>query len=240
MEGDRVAPGPEPDDGRPSRSSTTRAAANAADVALGYGLAAARAGVSAAVGIGRGAAEMAGQLIDRSPVGTLAAGAADALEPAAERARRQRKDTADEAMAVVETVVERVVGEVVGLLDVDGIVRQVDVEDIIDRVDVDEIVKRVDVNDVVSRVDVDEIVGRVDIDEIITRTEMGSVIMQSTTSVASGALDTARAQTVGLDNVVTSVTDRVLRRRRGPRPDSPPLLEEPEAPAELPAAGEEP
>lgn len=237
MDGDDIAAQPdEPQRSDPTRhrprTSTSRAAGNATDVALGYGLAAARAGVTAAIGLGKAAVQITGQVVEKSPVGKLAASAADALEPAAERARQQRTDSTAEATVLIEAIVERITSEVVSRLDVDGIVRQVDVDDIIRRVDVDEIVKRVDVDDVVRRVDVDEIVARVDVDEIMARTELGSVIVQSTTGVATEALDVVRSQGVGLDNVVTRVTDRVLRRGRGPRPTSPPLL--------APAADDEP
>jgi hypothetical protein len=180
------------------------------DAGLGYGLAFGRAGLRAAIGLGRAGTDVALKVLDRSPVGDAAGAVADRLEPAAERGRRHTEATAEE----VEVVVAGVVDEVIRLLDVDGIVRQVDV---------DGIVRRVDVDNIVSRVDIEDIIARVDVDGIVRRTEVGTLIVQSTGGLLTELLDFVRSLGVSLDAVATRATDRVLRKGR-PRPVAPVLL----------------
>jgi hypothetical protein len=116
----------------------------------------------------------------------------------------------------VERIIERV--------DVERIVDRVDVERIVDRVDVGRIVDRVDVDRIVSRVDVNAIVQRVDIDSLMTETELGSIIAQSTSGVASQALDSVRSQGVGLDGFIARWANRLARRDPAELPAGPPLL----------------
>ena len=199
-------PGLEPPPDEPVR----RAVRATRDAGLGYGLAFGRAGIKAAIGLGRAGTDVALKLLDQSPVGDAAGAVADRLEPAAERGRRQREATAEE----IEAVVARVADEVVRVLDVDGIVRQVDV---------DGIVRRVDVDHIVSRVDIEDIIARVDVDGIVRRTEVGTLIVQSTGGLLTELLDFVRSLGVSLDSVTTRVVDRLVRRGR-PRPIAPVLL----------------
>lgn len=198
------------------------------DAGLGYGLALGKAGLRAAIGLGRAGTDVAFKVLDQSPVGDAAGAVADRLEPAAERGRRQRQSTAED----VEAVVGRVVDDVVRVLDVDGIIRQVDVDDIVRRVDVDAIVGRVDIDDIISRVDVDG---------IVRRTEVGTLIVQSTGGMVTQALDFIRSLGVSMDDVTTRVVDRALHHGR-PRPVAPVLLAtavvRTEATATLPGADE--
>jgi len=180
------------------------------DAGLGYGLAWGRAGLRAAIGLGKAGTDVALKILDQSPVGDAAGSLADRLEPAAERGRRERAATAEQA----EAVVGRVVDEVVAVLDVDGIIRQVDV---------DEIVKRVDIDDIVGRVDIDAIIGRVDIDGIVQRTEVGTLIVQSTGGIFTQFLDFVRSLGVTMDGVSDAVVDRVVHRGER-RPRAPVLL----------------
>jgi hypothetical protein len=195
----------------PPRDEPTRRAARAArDAGVGYGLAFGRAGLRAAIGLGRAGTEVAMKVLDQSPVGDAAGAVADRLEPAAERGRRHREATAEE----VEVVVAGVVDEVIRLLDVNGIVQQVDV---------DGIVRRVDVDDIVSRVDIEDIIARVDVDGIVRRTEVGTLIVQSTGGLLTELLDFVRSLGVSLDAGMTRATDRVLHKGVA-RPVAPVLL----------------
>jgi hypothetical protein len=196
--------GPEPD------QPTRRAARAARDAGIGYGIAAGRAGLRAAIGLGRAGTDVAMKVLDQSPVGDAAGVVADRLEPAAERGRRQRAATAEE----MEVVFGSVVDEVVRQLNIDGIIRQVDIDGIIQRVDVDGIVRRVDIEDIIARVDVDG---------IVRRTEVGTLIVQSTGGLLTELLDFVRSLGVSLDAVATRMTDRILHHGR-PRPVAPVLL----------------
>jgi hypothetical protein len=198
---------------------TRRAARAAREAGVGYGLAFGRAGLRAAIGLGKAGTDVALKVLDQSPVGDAAAVVADRLEPAAERGRRHREATAEE----LEAVMGRVVDEVVRQLNVDGIIREVDIDGIIQRVDIDGLMTRVDVDGIVRRVDIEDIIARVDVDGIVRRTEVGTLIVQSTGGLLTELLDFVRSLGVSLDAVATRVTDRVLRKGR-PRPVAPVLL----------------
>ena len=192
---------------------TRRAVRAARDAGVGYGIAVGRAGLRAAIGLGKAGTDVAMKVLDQSPVGDAAGAVADRLEPAAERGRRQREATAAE----IEEIVGLVVDEVIRQLNIDGIVRQVDIDAIIQQVDVDGIVRRVDIEDIIARVDVDG---------IVRRTEVGTLIVQSTGGILTELLDFIRSLGVSLDAVSTRVTDRALRKGR-PRPVAPVLLAAP-------------
>jgi len=187
-----------------------RAVRASRDAGIGYGLAFGKAGLRAAIGLGKAGTDVALKVLDQSPVGEAAGSLADRLEPAAARGRREREATAEQ----VEAVVGQVVDEVVGVLNIDGIVSQVDV---------DGIVRRVDVDAIVGRVDIDEIISRVDVDGIVRRTEVGTLIVQSTGGLVTQLLDFVRSLGVTFDGVSDRIVDRVLRRGRR-RPVAPVLL----------------
>ncbi len=180
------------------------------DAGLGYSLAFGKAGLRAAIGLGKATTDVALKVLDHSAVGDAAGSLADRLEPAAERGRREREATAEQ----VEAVVGQVVDEVVARLDINGIVSQVDVDDI---------VKHVDIDDIVKRVDIDDIIKRVDIDGIVSRTEVGTLIVQSTGGIVTQLLDFVRSLGVTFDDVTDRIVDRVLYRGRR-RPVAPVLL----------------
>ena len=180
------------------------------DAGLGYSLAFGKAGLRAAIGLGKATTDVALKVLDHSAVGDAAGSLADRLEPAAERGRREREATAEQ----VEAVVGQVVDEVVARLDINGIVSQVDVDDI---------VKHGDIDDIVKRVDIDDIIKRVDIDGIVSRTEVGTLIVQSTGGIVTQLLDFVRSLGVTFDDVSDRIVDRVLRRGRR-RPVAPVLL----------------
>jgi len=190
-----------------------RAARATRDAGLGYGLAVGRAGLRAAIGLGKAGADVALKVLDQSPVGDAAGSLADRFGAAAGRGRRPRAG----AGAGVGGVVGRVVDNVVQVLDVDGIIRQVDVDDI---------VRRVDVDDIVGRVDIDDIISRVDVDGIVRRTEVGTLIVQSTGGIVTQVLDFVRSLGVSLDTVAERVVDRILHHGRL-RPVAPVLLGRP-------------
>jgi len=208
-----LPPAPEPPEApvAPLAPDHVRRAVRASrDAGIGYGLAFGKAGLRAAIGLGKAGTDVALKVLDQSPVGEAAGSLADRLEPAAARGRREREATAEQ----VEAVVGQVVDEVVGVLNIDGIVSQVDV---------DGIVRRVDVDAIVGRVDIDEIISRVDVDGIVRRTEVGTLIVQSTGGLVTQLLDFVRSLGVTFDGVSDRIVDRVLRRGRR-RPVAPVLL----------------
>jgi hypothetical protein len=140
------------------------------------------------------------------------------------------------AESLAQAVAERATELVVQALDVNGLLAKVDPDALLARVDLDALLKRVDVDALLaqvdldlllSQVDIDALVQRVDVDRLVGKTDLGSVIARSSGGVASGAMDAARSQAVGLDEFIARWAAR-LRRRPYPGPPGPPeLLREP-------------
>jgi hypothetical protein len=148
----------------------------------------------------------------------------------------------DGATDIVGSVAKGVAPEVVGVLDVDGVIQEIDIQAVLDRidlnalldrVDLDVLLSRLDVNALIDRLDVDQIVAKldmnamlehVDVDALVERTQIGSIIARSGAGVASKALDAARSQGVGLDSFVHRWMDRLLRRVPSAHPGGPALL----------------
>jgi len=91
----------------------------------------------------------------------------------------------------------------------------------------------VDMEALLSNMDINAVVDQVDIDALVRNTELGAIIAQSTSGVASEALDVARSQGVGIDNLLAKLVDRMLRRDSSALPEGPPLLVGNAAPAAL-------
>jgi len=218
----------------------------AVDLALGAGT---RIGgvalrmAGAGIGVARVGARVAGRLPGSGPATRALAGVARPLATDGAGVRRRAVSEAQRALeravpAIVELIdVDAIVRhvdvdaaiatvDVDALLrrtDVDALVRRLDVQAVLARVDLDELIGRIDVDAIAARVDVNAIVQRVDVDAVVEQTELGTIVARSTSGFASEALDLARAQTVGVDTIVTRLVDRLMR-RRGEGPLGPPLL----------------
>lgn len=84
--------------------------------------------------------------------------------------------------------------------------------------DLDEVLRRVDIGALLERVDVNSLVGRIDLDALIEQTDIGAIVARSSGGIASDALDVARSQAVGLDQLIDRGVRRLLR--RGPAPSA--------------------
>lgn len=218
----------------------------AVDMALGVSM---RAGGVAVrfVGAGREVARVGVRAVGVLPGAGFAREALSAMtRPLATDGARVRGRTVAEAQRALERVVPAIfelidvdavvrridLNVVLAAIDVDALLRRTDVNVLLQRVDldavlagidVDELIGRIDVDAIAARVDVNAIVQRVDVDAVVEQTELGTIVARSTSGFASDALDLARAQTVGVDTLVTRLVDRLLR-RRGEGPLGPPLL----------------
>ena len=128
------------------------------------------------------------------------------------------------------------VNELLEGVDIDALLEQVDVNALLDRVDVDGLMARADVDALVGRVDVDALMGRVDIEALLEgvdvaglakRAKVGELVAESTSDVASSALDLGRRQAVGVDTVLTRTVNRLLGRDPNSTPLGPASLVEP-------------
>ena len=164
--------------------------------------------------------------------------------------RSAGKRVTDPVESLAQQIAERVVAAIVAVLDVDAIVSRVDVDALLDRINVDQLLARIDVDRLVARVDVNAVLDRVDLDRLLTRvdinglldrvnvndvagridmdmlveqTDLGAVIARSSGGVATEALDSARSQAVGVDDLIDRWARRLLR-RKDQAPAAPPAL----------------
>ena len=102
---------------------------------------------------------------------------------------------------------------------------QVDVDAIARRIELDAIVKRIDIDAIVNRVDVDAIVRRLDLvglaEEVVNGIDLPEIIRESTGSMASEVVRDARMQSIDADVAIARIVDRVIRRRRARRTETP-------------------
>ncbi len=121
--------------------------------------------------------------------------------------------------------------EVVAAVDLDGAASRLDVEAVVTRVDVDAVARRLDLDAVLDRLDLTSIVLRrvdleaiidavlADIDlvgltaEVIDAVDLPEIIRESTGSMASDTVRTARMQGISADEAVGRAMDRLLLRR---------------------------
>ena len=129
------------------------------------------------------------------------------------------------ARADLNQLISRIdLNAVIDKVDVDTIIDKVDINALLARADINSMVEKIDMEAIIDKLDINAIVARVDIDALVERTEIGSIIAATGAGIAGKAIDVARSQGVGLDFLVQRWTDRILRRRRSPRPGVPPRL----------------
>ena len=109
-------------------------------------------------------------------------------------------------------------------IDLDSLLASVDVEALVRRMDLDDLLAEIDLDRLLASIDINGLIQRLDMDALVANTELGSVIAQSTSGVASHALDSVRSQGVGMDNFIARVTNRVLRRHEAELVAGPPRL----------------
>ena len=125
---------------------------------------------------------------------------------------------------------------VVARIDLDAIVQRIDLDAIVQRIDLDAAVGGVDLNAAVTGVDIDAIAGRLDLDAVIARIDvvtmveeviaaidLPAIIRDSTGSMASETVRSARMTGISADEAISrSIERHLFRRRRTPvSPDAP-------------------
>jgi len=141
---------------------------------------------------------------------------------------------------VVEMVVSRLdltgivtrhvdIDDVVRAVDLDAVVAGIDLDAVVQRIDLDAAVAGVDLNAAVEGVDIDVIAGRLDLDavieridlvtmveEVIAAIDLPAIIRDSTGSMASETVRTARMTGISADEAISRSIERHLFRRRRP------------------------
>ncbi len=131
----------------------------------------------------------------------------------------------------IDEIVEAVdLDAVAARIDLDAVVQRIDLDAIVQRIDLDAAVGGVDLNAAVAGVDIDAIAGRLDIDavieridliamveEVIAAIDLPAIIRDSTGSMASETVRSARMTGISADDALTRGLERYLfRRRRAP------------------------
>src|SRR6185436_15371541 len=68
--------------------------------------------------------------------------------------------------ALAQSIAERVVGLVVGALDVNALLDRIDLDGLLERVDLEAVLNRVDIESVLDRVDMNRLLARVDVNQL--------------------------------------------------------------------------
>lgn len=121
------------------------------------------------------------------------------------------------------------IDEVVGAADVDAVAARLDLEAVIQRIDLDAVVGRVDLDAAIEGVDIDAIASRLELDAVIDRIDvvgmveeviavidLPGIIRDSTGSMASETVRSARMTGISADEAVSRAIERHLFRRRRP------------------------
>lgn len=124
----------------------------------------------------------------------------------------------------VEAVVARVdLDAIAGRLDVEAVVARVDLDAIAARLDIEAVLDRLDLTQtVLTRVDlkavVEEVLSQIDlpalVEEVLDEIDLPEIIRDSTGTMASETVRSARMHGVNADEAVTRAVDRLLLRRR--------------------------
>lgn len=124
----------------------------------------------------------------------------------------------------LDRVVPPVLSAVIDRLDLTRIViERVDLTRVVratlDQMDLTELVlERVDVDRIVDRADLGRIIDRLPLTDlanyIIDEIDLPQIIRESTGGIATDAMNAVRIQSIGVDQVMTRITDAILLRRR--------------------------
>jgi PAS domain-containing protein len=122
------------------------------------------------------------------------------------------------------------IDDVVKAVDLDAVVERIDLDAIVQRIDLDKAISGVDLNAAVEGVDIDAIAGKLDIEavieridvvamveEVIAAIDLPAIIRDSTGSMASETVRSARMTGISADEAISRNIERYLfRRRRSP------------------------
>lgn len=120
------------------------------------------------------------------------------------------------------------VGALLSRIDLDALLASVDLNALLTRLDLDQVLAGVDLDALLASIDLNELLQRLDLDTLVANTELGAVIAQSTSGIASEALDAVRSQGVGMDGFIARLANRAMRRDVQSLPPGPPLLVDPQ------------
>jgi hypothetical protein len=128
------------------------------------------------------------------------------------------------AQRVIDLVVEALdVNALITRIDLNVVLARVDLNQVIDRVDLNQVIDRVDMDKLVARVDINEVAGRIDIEALVKNTDLGALLANSSSTLATEAVDLGRSHAVSMDDTLARWVSRLRRNHTG-RAGPPELL----------------
>jgi uncharacterized RDD family membrane protein YckC len=125
----------------------------------------------------------------------------------------------------LQRVLERVdLNPVLSDVDLDALLARVDVQALLTRVDLDAVLLQVDLDALLARVDLNQLLADVDLEALVQRSGIPEVVAESTSRMATSALDVGRRQIAAFDFWINHVVARLLRRPPGSYDEAPPAL----------------
>jgi uncharacterized RDD family membrane protein YckC len=91
-------------------------------------------------------------------------------------------------------------------------------------VDLDALLQDVDLDALLARVDVNRMLADVDLEALVRRSGIPEVVAESTSHIATSAMDVGRRQIAAFDYWVNHVVARLMRRPAGSYAEAPPAL----------------
>src|SRR5512133_3477720 len=168
------------------------------------------------------------------------------LDGWAARGAAEQRHAQEVAARAISTLIGALTAAILDEIDLDQVMARVDLDQVMARIDLDRIVDRINLNQIAARIDLDEIVARIDLDAIVARVDidailarvdlpgiteqvidevdLGEIIRESSSTMASEAVDALRVQGMHVDGLVSRIVDRILS-REGQRQTGP-LLDE--------------
>jgi hypothetical protein len=116
--------------------------------------------------------------------------------------------------ALAQSIAERVIGLVVGAVDVNALLDEVDLNAVLDRIDLDGLLDRVDLEAILNRVDIESVLDRVDMNRLLARVDVNQLLAHVDMNRLVGTVDiTAIVAQVDVNQVVQQVdVDGVIRK----------------------------
>lgn len=107
---------------------------------------------------------------------------------------------------------------VIARIDLDAVVKTIDLDAAVAGVDLDAAVEGVDIDAIAARLDLDAVMERIDVvamvEEVITAIDLPAIIRDSTGSMASETVRSARMTGISADEAISRSLERYFRRRR--------------------------
>ena len=140
---------------------------------------------------------------------------AEQMESIAQGVAQRVIDLVVEALDVNALITRIDLNVVLARVDLNQVIDRVDLNQVIDRVDLNQVIDRVDMDKLVARVDINEVAGRLDIEALVKNTDLGALLANSSSTLATEAVDLGRSHAVSMDDTLARWVSRLRRNHTG-------------------------